>query len=161
MLFVLGALCFFFFFFNDTATTEIYTLSLHDALPISSRLTFAARVVAQGVDGNAPFHELATVQSSFKPQDGLGGSSTIRGLPKDRYVGKGLLITNSELRWRAAEFNMLGRSSFLAFNGFADAGRVWEKAFDIGTALDDLHVGYGVGARLGLGPSFIIAADVG
>src|SRR5438034_10419662 len=29
-------LCFcFFFFFNDTATTEIYTLSLHDALPIS------------------------------------------------------------------------------------------------------------------------------
>src|SRR2546425_11911992 len=31
-------LCFlsFFFFFNDTATTEIYTLSLHDALPILS-----------------------------------------------------------------------------------------------------------------------------
>ena len=27
---------FLFFFFNDTATTEIYTLSLHDALPISS-----------------------------------------------------------------------------------------------------------------------------
>src|SRR6267378_5095463 len=26
---------FFYFFFNDTATTEIYTLSLHDALPIS------------------------------------------------------------------------------------------------------------------------------
>src|SRR5947207_14164147 len=29
---------FHFFFFNDTATTEIYTLSLHDALPISVRL---------------------------------------------------------------------------------------------------------------------------
>src|SRR6266705_6939072 len=28
--------CVSFFFFNDTATTEIYTLSLHDALPISS-----------------------------------------------------------------------------------------------------------------------------
>src|SRR6202041_4216152 len=28
----------FFFFFNDTATTEIYTLSLHDALPISRPL---------------------------------------------------------------------------------------------------------------------------
>src|SRR2546430_13132941 len=28
---------FYFFFFNDTATTEIYTLSLHDALPISRR----------------------------------------------------------------------------------------------------------------------------
>src|SRR5256885_11452315 len=29
----------FFFFFNDTATTEIYTLSLHDALPIWPRRT--------------------------------------------------------------------------------------------------------------------------
>src|SRR6202044_4266157 len=29
----------FFFFFNDTATTEIYTLSLHDALPISTERT--------------------------------------------------------------------------------------------------------------------------
>src|SRR3989442_7858486 len=28
----------FFFFFNDTATTEIYTLSLHDALPICARV---------------------------------------------------------------------------------------------------------------------------
>src|SRR2546426_4296880 len=28
---------FIFFFFNDTATTEIYTLSLHDALPICTR----------------------------------------------------------------------------------------------------------------------------
>src|SRR2546430_12382334 len=30
-------MCSCFFFFNDTATTEIYTLSLHDALPISAR----------------------------------------------------------------------------------------------------------------------------
>src|SRR6266446_10900317 len=34
-----GCICrgFSFFFFNDTATTEIYTLSLHDALPIYER----------------------------------------------------------------------------------------------------------------------------
>src|SRR2546422_6423736 len=32
----------FFFFFNDTATTEIYTLSLHDALPISAGTGAAA-----------------------------------------------------------------------------------------------------------------------
>src|SRR5436853_6583276 len=31
---LVNATCSFFFFFNDTATTEIYTLSLHDALPI-------------------------------------------------------------------------------------------------------------------------------
>src|SRR5256885_2422708 len=31
---------FFLFFFNDTATTEIYTLSLHDALPICPQVRF-------------------------------------------------------------------------------------------------------------------------
>src|SRR2546423_3524192 len=36
---------FLFFFFNDTATTEIYTLSLHDALPISLWPLQAARRV--------------------------------------------------------------------------------------------------------------------
>src|SRR2546422_6796028 len=35
-----------FFFFNDTATTEIYTLSLHDALPISRRRRRAASAPA-------------------------------------------------------------------------------------------------------------------
>src|SRR3712207_7466359 len=34
---VVSQFCVFGFFFNDTATTEIYTLSLHDALPISAR----------------------------------------------------------------------------------------------------------------------------
>src|SRR2546422_2966059 len=33
----------FFFFFNDTATTEIYTLSLHDALPISGAAATPSR----------------------------------------------------------------------------------------------------------------------
>src|SRR3712207_9182119 len=53
-----------FFFFNDTATTEIYTLSLHDALPISGvlgvedavgflRLIEAPLVREDGVDVDA------------------------------------------------------------------------------------------------------------
>src|SRR5256886_13390 len=44
---------FIFFFFNDTATTEIYTLSLHDALPISSvssLVTILRRVFSDAVD---------------------------------------------------------------------------------------------------------------
>ena len=40
-----------FFFFNDTATTEIYTLSLHDALPI---LFVQADAVKSGLAPDAP-----------------------------------------------------------------------------------------------------------
>src|SRR2546430_17225902 len=47
----------FFFFFNDTATTEIYTLSLHDALPILSERRSIASVFCsrghRGLAGNA------------------------------------------------------------------------------------------------------------
>src|SRR5882762_11015069 len=45
----------FFFFFNDTATTEIYTLSLHDALPISGMrlLWYAAPSIP---NSHAPRH---------------------------------------------------------------------------------------------------------
>src|SRR2546425_7816932 len=39
--------CLSFFFFNDTATTEIYTLSLHDALPISQATASARRPCAR------------------------------------------------------------------------------------------------------------------
>src|SRR2546429_5283499 len=45
----------YFFFFNDTATTEIYTLSLHDALPISQRAR-AGRAVRG--DGARAVHHL-------------------------------------------------------------------------------------------------------
>src|SRR5260370_19879178 len=45
-----------FFFFNDTATTEIYTLSLHDALPISIADCCGSairRMIAEGAQRNA------------------------------------------------------------------------------------------------------------
>src|SRR5260370_28789359 len=44
-------LTFSFFFFNDTATTEIYTLSLHDALPISQRTRTAILTANYGEAG--------------------------------------------------------------------------------------------------------------
>src|SRR2546427_8739644 len=49
----------FFFFFNDTATTEIYTLSLHDALPICTTLCSKccathATLVPSASDGPRP-----------------------------------------------------------------------------------------------------------
>src|SRR6266852_4092277 len=51
---------FFFFFFNDPATTDIYTLSLHDALPISTTgpgtlgsISAAMALASAGLDGDS------------------------------------------------------------------------------------------------------------
>src|SRR2546427_5156132 len=54
---MLCLLSYLFFFFNDTATTEIYTLSLHDALPIYSTATVAV--------GFAPAAAACTSENTF------------------------------------------------------------------------------------------------
>src|SRR2546430_4005977 len=48
-----------FFFFNDTATTEIYTLSLHDALPISRPQALGRRCEGRG-QGHAATQRVGT-----------------------------------------------------------------------------------------------------
>src|SRR2546426_10538011 len=69
--------CSFFFFFNDTATTEIYTLSLHDALPIST----SARGISSG-----GFNGCATRQRSWRRQR---AKISAGGKPPEGPVGNG------------------------------------------------------------------------
>src|SRR5256885_12908539 len=49
-----------FFFFNDTATTEIYTLSLHDALPISTLAQILVLMPEQKIESLPNFWDLRT-----------------------------------------------------------------------------------------------------
>src|SRR3989442_11349536 len=61
---------FFFFFFNDTATTEIYTLSLHDALPISTdlspQLNAAMAAGADDLIGGGHFNDGLLIMNQLK-----------------------------------------------------------------------------------------------
>src|SRR2546422_2821258 len=67
----------FFFFFNDTATTEIYTLSLHDALPISTvRIPIDRTPPDLTVD---PLPALVTHSGVTVTWTGSDGTSGIRG----------------------------------------------------------------------------------
>src|SRR3712207_9107377 len=67
--------CSCFFFFNDTATTEIYTLSLHDALPISTR------PVARPSRRAAQVRARARVMAR---KNGMTGSRRCSGFPGGR-----------------------------------------------------------------------------
>jgi outer membrane protein assembly factor BamA len=149
---------------KSLGATESYTrwtATVRHYQPLGGRVTFANRLLAQNISGDAPFYALSEVQTTQKSQDGLGGSSTVRGLPKDRYAGKGIVASNNELRWRAADFGLLGRPSSLILSTFADAGRVWTDGIDASSVFQDLHAGYGGGARLSFGPSFVVSLDVG
>src|SRR3712207_8048376 len=73
------------FFFNDTATTEIYTLSLHDALPISA--AGAGRAARGGLSRRpqeAPVVGLPQGAHSAVPCDLVHGRWVVRGPGEDR-----------------------------------------------------------------------------
>lgn len=140
-------------FTRMTATARTY-------VPVGGRVIWAQRVFAQNLSGDVPFYELYTLQGSFKDDEGLGGSGTVRGIPKNRYIGKGVVFANEELRWRAAEFRLAKRESALILSAFADAGRVWERGISTDGLLSDYHAGFGGGVRLRYGQNFVIAVDV-
>src|SRR3712207_8969328 len=69
-----------FFFFNDTATTEIYTLSLHDALPISAESAgvsvSGARVVG-GCWSSALVHPSGSSPSRSRHASAMAASTSL------------------------------------------------------------------------------------
>src|SRR6266478_163214 len=81
-LFLFFFVFFIFFFFNDTATTEIYTLSLHDALPISSprpgRSTFTTSAPRSAMSVAQYGPAITRERSSTRmPSSIIGPSATI------------------------------------------------------------------------------------
>ena len=74
----------YFFFFNDTATTEIYTLSLHDALPISPKRSSlgnspALVVVSQvHMSGCTVIHSSSIFLPSVESELGRSSSSSVQ-----------------------------------------------------------------------------------
>src|SRR3712207_7425641 len=67
---------FVFFFFNDTATTEIYTLSLHDALPISTH------------EGDGELTRVLLLPAPYLGQEGRAGAAARVGEEQnDRLAG--------------------------------------------------------------------------
>ena len=58
----------------------------------------------------------------FKPSDGLGGATTLRGVLYNRVVGSDYLWGNFELRTRIMDFTFLKRRVFAVATPFFDAG---------------------------------------
>src|SRR5215212_12272726 len=67
-----------FFFFNDTATTEIYTLSLHDALPIRARS--APRNTIRPVDFSRPIAAIRSVVLPARSEEHTSELQSLRHL---------------------------------------------------------------------------------
>ncbi|MGZ8559503.1 MAG: BamA/TamA family outer membrane protein [Chitinophagaceae bacterium] len=99
-------------------------------VPLSRQFTLAMRAGGGTLFGEADFYHL----------NRLGGNIEIRGYDRERFYGKSVFYTNTELRWLVNTHNYFfnGRAGLV---GFYDIGRVWmpdEKS-------NLWHAGYGMG----------------
>jgi outer membrane translocation and assembly module TamA len=122
-------------------------------------LVYANRVVFETMRGDAPFYEMSPFASSFKREEGLGGAKSLRGIRRNRFIGKTKLFLNLELRWTMFRFQKWNQDFFVATNVFADVGRVWKESPSL--TLKDFQLARGGGVRIGWNQNFIVAVDMG
>ena len=90
----------------------------------TERLVLAYSIAYQGtLAGNQPFYTQSYIMH-FKPSDGLGGATTLRGILYNRVTGNDYLWGNFELRARVIDMNLIGRRIFGVITPFFDAGAI-------------------------------------
>ncbi len=152
-------------------------LSASGYIPLKdNKLTLALRGVYQGTFfGEQPFYMLQNIATLYFRQitnEGLGGLNSIRGVLRNRVVGAGVALSNIELRYRFASFNLFNQSWYLAINPFFDAGRVvqfYKKELMVSPSGDsiysgereELHKSAGIGAKAVMNRNFILSAEWG
>ncbi|GAB1374032.1 hypothetical protein MASR1M46_09130 [Bacteroidales bacterium] len=146
-------------------------------IPIyKKRLTFAYRLAAQtNIAGEAPFYMQQNISTLYFRQitsEGLGGINTLRGIIRNRVVGRGVAWANFEFRYRFLDFRFLKQDWYLALNPFLDAGMVIQPykldkmrysndPYIWSFAEEKLHLSAGAGIKAVMNKNFIVSFEWG
>lgn len=149
---------------------------------IPKTLSFVYRLGYQTtLSGEIPFYAKPLILTSMlrgATNEGLGGVRTLRGIPRGRVIGDGIVYGNFEFRWKFYHTQMFKQNFYFGLNAFTDVGRVTKfvpveekvKAIDGPDFIEDeyfdfgaetFHLSYGLGLRIAMNHNFIIAADYG
>ena len=151
----------------------------------TERLVFAYSLAYQGtLAGNQPFYT-QSYMVHFKPSDGLGGATTLRGVLYNRVVGNDYVWGNVDLRIRLIDMNILRRRVFGVLTPFFDAGAIvrpfrFERQANAFYAADnvtavpydqyrsslldkarEVHMAWGIGGQLVIDYNFIPTVTFG
>lgn len=122
------------------------------------RLVLANRLTFDGVVGDPPIQELARLGGS---QDiyAFGGADIGRGIRVQRYLGKGRILSQSELRFRFAEVKLFEQDFAFTVAGFVDAGIITDEL--ISPRNVGVSGGGGGALRIAWNENFVIRVDLG
>jgi len=170
---------------NDWEFSRFYITHRQYFTLVENDLSLVYRLGYQTtLSGTVPFFYQSQVITSIltgATNEGLGGSSTLRGVLKNRVVGDGFVLGNVELRWKPVYFKLLRQDCYLGLNLFYDFGMVTKSIklpddlqstftneltnynfpdfFNPGE--EKLHHSTGISIMPVMNQNFVIAVDIG
>jgi len=141
------------FSYSRITFTDRRYFSLHP------RLVYAQRLLVETMPGNPPFYEMGFISSSFQRRQGLGGSYTLRGIPRLMFIGPNKFLANFEFRYKMYRRTILKQDFTFYLHTFLDCGKVWLDHDP--KSLDHLRVAEGVGLHVRWNKDFVGALDIG
>lgn len=174
---------------NDWAFSKLFITHRQYFTLIENDLSLVYRLGYQTtLTGTTPFFFQSQVITSMltgSTSEGLGGSSTLRGVLRNRVVGDAFFLGNIELRWKPLYFTFIKQDCYLGLNVFYDFGKVTKNIslpnnleatfnalynptiqtenyfeyFKPGT--EKFHQDAGVSIMLAMNQNFVVAVDIG
>jgi outer membrane protein assembly factor BamA len=176
---------------NDWGFSKLFITHRQYFTLIENDLSLVYRLGYQTtLTGTTPsFYQSQVITSMLTgaTSEGLGGSSTLRGVLRNRVVGDAFFMGNIELRWKPVYFRFLKQDCYLGLDAFYDFGLVTKKVkmpdnlenvfygtntiseiyttdsfseyFRPGT--EKLHQDVGMSIMLVMNQNFVIAIDIG
>jgi len=111
---------------NDWGFSKFYITHRQYFTLVENDLSFAYRLGYQTtLSGEVPFFyqsQVITSRLTGYSSEGLGGSSTLRGVLQNRVIGDAFVLGNFELRWKPVYFKLFNKESYIGLNLFYDFG---------------------------------------
>lgn len=170
---------------NDWGFSRFYIIHRQYFTIIENDLSFVYRLNYQSrLTGNVPFFyqsQAITSMLTGATNEGLGGSSTMRGVVKNRVIGNAYILGNFELRWKPIYFTLFNQDIYIGLDLFYDIGMITntiELPADLETSFntlypadsfsdyfrpgeEKLHQCVGISIMPVLNQNFVIAIDIG
>lgn len=170
---------------NDWSFSKLFITHRQYFTLIPKDLSLVYRLGYQAtLSGTTPFFYQSQVITSMltgATSEGLGGSSTLRGVLRNRVIGDAFFMGNVELRWKPVYFTFMKQDCYVGLDLFYDFGRVTKNIklpdnlqttfttiyntenfsdyFKPGT--EKFHQDAGVSLMLAMNQNFVIAVDIG
>lgn len=128
-------------------------------LPVGVFTTLAMRAQIERAHGRLPFFTTYERLTTWRPEDGFGGGTTLRANLPGRWLAPNRALVSLDLRFRKFDIPLPRSPMRIWLLAYTDAGLVWLNGESPST--HNLQGGAGVGARLQYAKSGMLGLDLG